>query len=179
MMYGKMQALFDLLGRFSHPLLVIGGHALSAHGVVRQTVDVDCLIAVENRQAFDVHLRAGGFERQGETENFARYSHPSDIMPDVDVLFVDASTFDKLHAGGILLQRGPIKLQAPTLPHLIALKLHAIRNNPAREAGDLGDIARLLQANPGVVSASELSALCTQFGAPGIEAKLQALHSAP
>ena len=160
-------------------MLVIGGHALAAHGVARQTVDVDCLIAVENRQAFDAHLRDGGFERQGETENFARYSHPSDIVPDVDVLFVDASTFDKLHAGGIALQRGSIKLQAPTLPHLIALKLHAIRNNPAREAGDLGDIARLLRANPGVVSTSEIAALCTQFGPLGIEAKLQALQIAP
>ena len=174
-----MQALFDLLGRFSQPLLVIGGHALAAHGVARQTVDVDCLIAVENRQAFDVHLRGGGFERQGETENFARYTHPSDLVPDVDVLFVDASTFDKLHAGNILLQRGSTKLQAPALPHLIALKLHAIRNNPAREAGDLGDIARLLLANPGVVSASELATLCTQFGPSGIEVKLHALDTAP
>jgi len=174
-----MQALFDLLDRFSRPLLVIGGHALAAHGVARQTVDVDCLIAVENRQALDAHLRGGGFERQGETENFARYSHPSGFVPDVDVLFVDASTFDKLHVGGIPLQRGPTKLQAPALPHLIALKLHAIRNNPAREAGDLGDIARLLHANPGALSESELTALCTRFGPPGMETKLQALHSVP
>ena len=171
--------MFDLLGRFSHPLLVIGGHALAAHGVARQTVDVDCLIAVENRQALDAHLRIGGFERRGETENFARYSHPSDLVPDVDVLFVDASTFDKLHVGGIPLQRGSTKLQAPALPHLIALKLHAIRNNSAREAGDLGDIARLLRANPGALSSRELVALCTQFGPPGIETKLQTLHIAP
>lgn len=160
-------------------MLVIGGHALAAHGVVRQTVDVDCLIAVENRRALDAHLRGGGFERTGETDNFARYSHPSDLVPDVDVLFVDAPTFDKLHVGGIPLQRGSTKLQAPALPHLIALKLHAIRNNPAREAGDLGDIARLLRANPGALSASELAALCTQFGPPGIEIKLQALNIAP
>ena len=174
-----MQVLFDLLGCFSHPLLVIGGHALAAHGVARQTVDVDCLIAVENREALDTHLRGGGFDRTGETENFARYRHPTDIVPDVDVLFVDASTFDKLHVGGIPLQRGPTILRAPALSHLIALKLHAMRNNPAREAGDLGDIARLLHVNPGAISPSELAALCTQFGPPGMEAKLQALHIAP
>ena len=174
-----MQVLFDLLGRFSHPLLVIGGHALAAHGVARQTVDVDCLIAVENRQLLDAHLCGGGFKQTGETENFARYSHPSDLVPDVDVLFVDASTFDKLHVGVIPLQRGQAILQAPALPHLIALKLHAIRNNPAREAGDLGDIARLLNANPGAISANELAALCTQFGPPGIDAKLQALRISP
>lgn len=160
-------------------MLVIGGHALAAHGVARQTVDVDCLIAIENRQALDAHLLGGGFERLGETENFARYSHPSDLVPDVDVLFVDAVTFDKLRVGGIPLQRGSAKLQAPALPHLIALKLHAIRNNPAREAGDLGDIARLLRANPSAISTTELVALCTQFGPPGIEAKLQALERFP
>ena len=159
-------------------MLVIGGHALAAHGVARQTVDVDCLVAVENRQTLDAHLRGGGFERMGETENFARYSHPSDLVPDVDVLFVDTPTFDKLHVDYIPLQRGSAKLQAPSLPHLIALKLHAIRNNPAREAGDLGDIARLLRANPGAISASELTALCKQFGPPGMDAKLQALHIA-
>jgi predicted nucleotidyltransferase len=174
-----MQVLFDLLGRFSHPLLVIGGHALAAHGVARQTMDVDCLITVENRQALDAHLRGGGLKRVGETENFARYSHPSDLVPDIDVLFVDASTFQKLHADRVPLQRGQTKLQTPALPHLIALKLHAIRNNPAREAGDLGDIARLLHANPGAISTSELAALCAQFGPPGIEAKLQALPIAP
>ncbi len=175
----EMQALFDLLSRFSHPLLVIGGHALAAHGVARQTVDVDCLIAVENREVLDAHLRGGGFERAGETENFARYRHPSAFVPDVDVLFVDASTFNKLHSGGIPLQKGQTALQAPALPHLIALKLHGIRNNPAREAGDLGDVARLLQANPGIISANDLTALCLQFGPPGIESKLQSLHIEP
>ena len=86
---------------------------------------------------------------------------------------------DKLHVGGIPLQRGSTKLHAAALPHLIALKLHAIRNNPAREAGDLGDIARLLRANPGALSARELAALCTQVGPSGIETKLQTLHIAP
>jgi predicted nucleotidyltransferase len=174
-----MQALFDLLGRFSQPLLIVGGHALAAHGVARQTVDVDCLVAVENRKTFDAHLCGGGFVRLSETDNFARYSHPSDLVPDVDVLFVDASTFDKLNANGVPLQRGSVKLQAPALPHLIALKLHAIRNNPAREAGDLGDIARLLRANPDVVSQSELAMLCAQFGSLEVAAKLQSLQTAP
>ena len=131
-----MQALFDLLGRFPQPLLVIGGHALAAHGVARQTVDVD-------------------------------------------LLFVDAPTFDRLESGGVPLQRGRVTLHAPALPHLIALKLHAIRNNPAREAGDLGDIARLLHANREAIAANELAALCEQFGPPGINAKLQTLLAAP
>ena len=172
-----MQPLFDLISRFERPLLIIGGHALTAHGVVRQTVDLDCLIAVENRQTLDQHLRDGGFVQASITENFARYTHPSDMVPDVDVLFVDASTFEKLLANATHLHRGQVELQVPALPHLIALKLHAIRNNPAREAGDLGDIVRLLAANPSVVSSEELSVICKRFGPEGIEAKLKAIPS--
>ncbi len=171
----EMQPLFDLLGRFPHSLLVIGGHALAVHGVARQTVDVDCLIAAENRQALDAHLRGGGFKRLAETDNFARYNHPSELVPDIDVLFVDAATFEKLHVRGVPLQRGQTTLEVPALAHLIALKLHAIRNNPTREAGDLGDITKLLRANPGAISASELDALCARFGPPGTAPKLQAL----
>lgn len=173
-----MQALFDLLGRFSEPLLVIGGHSLSAHGLSRQTVDVDCLITSENREMLNAHLRSGGFELIGETENFARFAHPSNLVPDVDVLFVDTSTFKKLHIGGIAMQRGPVTLRVPSLPHLIALKLHAIRNNPAREARDLGDITELLRANPGKVSTEELTSLCSQFATTEISEKLKSLQSA-
>jgi len=174
-----MQALFDLIGRFAHPLLVIGGHALAAHGVARQTVDVDCLIAVEHRPALDEHLCGGGFERGAETDNFARYVHRSRMVPDVDVLFVDAPTFERLQAGASPMRRGEAALRVPSLPDLIALKLHAIRNQPAREVGDLGDIARLLAANPGKVSKEGLGSLCQRFGPAGIENKLQSILTAP
>ena len=172
-----MQALFDLISRFERPLLIIGGHALTVHGVMRQTVDLDCLIAVENRDAFDNHLRGGGFTQVSATENFARYTHQSDMAPDVDILFVDAPTLEKLLASATPLHRGEVELQVPSLPHLIALKLHAIRNNPAREAGDLGDIVRLLAANPRAVCAEELAAICQRFGPEGIEAKLQLIRN--
>ena len=173
-----MQALFDLISRFERPLLIIGGHALSAHGVVRQTVDLDCMIAVENRDAFDKHLRDGGFTQVSATENFARYTHQSDMAPDVDILFVDAPTLEKLLASATPLHRGEVELQVPALPHLIALKLHAIRNNPARQAGDLGDIVRLLAANPGAVPAEELATICQRFGPEGIVDKLGAIQNA-
>lgn len=163
-----MQALFDLLSRFGQPLLLIGGHALAAHGVPRQTVDVDCIVALENREAISRHVRGGGFELIHETENFNRYAHPSPMVPDLDLLFVEGPTFDKLQAQSI--QTGRIRV--PALPHLIALKLHAIRNNPTRELRDLGDIQRLLAANPGIISNEELNDLCRRFGPPGIEAKL-------
>ncbi len=171
-----MQALFELLARFPQPLLIIGGHALAAHGVARQTVDVDCLVAMQSREGLDTHLRQGGFQSAGESENFARYTHPSDFISDIDLLFVNAATFEKLQAGSLPLEKAGVTLRAPALSHLIALKLHAIRNAPSREVGDLGDIARLLQANPGAIAPEELAALCEQFGPPGIFSRLEITH---
>ena len=46
-----MQALFDLLAASQRPLLVVGGHALTAYSVVRQTIDVDCLVAADDINA--------------------------------------------------------------------------------------------------------------------------------
>ena len=170
-----MQAVFDLLARCQRPLLIIGGHALDAHGVSRQTADVDCLIASGDRAVLDELLRGGGFSLTGGTENFARYAHKSPLLPEVDVLFVDAATFAKLHPAAIPFRNNKQGLRVPALAHLVALKLHAIRNNPLREARDLGDIAELLRVNPGSVSSAELAALCDQFGPPGIEARLKSL----
>lgn len=172
-----MQAVFDLLARSQRPLLIIGGHALEAHGVSRQTADVDCLIAAEDRAALGELLHSGGFTLVGETENFARYEHQSPLLPDVDVLLVDATTLEKLLPAAVPIHGSREGLRTPALAHLIALKLHAIRNNPLREARDLGDIAELLRANPKSIPSEELAALCSQFGPAGIEAKLKFLRS--
>lgn len=157
-----MRALFDLLSRC--PVLVIGGHALAVHGVARQTMDVDCIAAAEDRDAIDERLRGGCFTQVHQTENFTRYTHSSPMVPDVDLLLVDGPTFSKLQAGSI--QSGGFRV--PSLAHLIALKLHAIRNSPERELRDLADIQRLLEANPDKVSKEELAELCRRFGPPGV-----------
>ena len=167
-----MQEIFDLLARCDCPLLVIGGHGIEAHGVSRQTLDVDCLIATEDRDAFDAALGRGGYRSINDSENFARYSHESPIIPDVDVLFVDRETFVKLSIGSVALRRGNHRFQVPGLANVIALKLHAVRNNPSREARDLGDIVELLRANPGLIAVDELKELCDRFGPPDIYAKL-------
>ena len=171
-----MHAIFELLERSPRPLLIIGGHALAVHGVARQTMDVDCMITAEDAPALEAHLRTAGFSPLGQTQLMAQYAHPSDLIPDIDVLFVDASTFAKLHAEAIPLRPDSTRLRAPSLAHFIALKLHAVRNQPSREASDFGDIARLLQANPDALDADEFATLCAQFGPSDAATKLQALR---
>jgi hypothetical protein len=170
-----MQAAFDLLASCRRPCLIVGGHALAAHGVIRQTIDIDCLIAVQDQPLFEATLTAGGYQMAARTENFARFASKSSNLPEIDILFVDASTFKKLQQGSISLRRGKHEFRVPGLFQLIALKLHAIRNEPRREMRDLPDITELLRLNPGRISADELSELCDKFGPSGIGTRLQRL----
>jgi len=69
-------------------------------------------------------------------------------LPPVDLMLVDAGTFSKLfaapHSG--VLENQPISV--PALPHLIALKLHALRHGHAeRQFRDLGDVVELIRVN--------------------------------
>ncbi len=170
-----MQAVFDLLARSSRPFLIVGGHALAAHGLIRQTIDIDCLIIAEDQEAFGANVISGGYTMTARTENFARYAHESTQMPEIDVLFVDQNTFRKLEHEAIQLHRGQGEFRVPGLAQLIALKLHAIRNQPHRLARDLFDIAELLRLNPGKLTEADLGHLCEKFGPPGIRAKLAEL----
>jgi hypothetical protein len=149
------------------PVLVIGGQALPAYGVVRQTVDLDCLVADEDLERLDALLRQGGFRVEERTAIFSRYRHPDPLEGDVDLLAVDRETMDAMYGRGRELRLDAISLRVPSLPHLIALKLHAARNDPRRFLRDLADIADLRRANPDLVSTDELRGLCERYGPPG------------
>ena len=153
-------------------ILVIGAHALAELGVPRQTFDLDLMIADSDRDSLSDILASQGYTTIAETENFQRHSHPEPSHIDVDVLFVDSSTFEKLTTDSTHLSGNP-NLRVPSIPHFIALKLHAILNNPKREARDLGDITELLRANPGSVSPAQLEEICRTHGPEGVYFRLK------
>lgn len=170
-----MREVFDLLARIQQrrniDLLIIGGWALQAHQFTRFTADVDCMTAVENEASLSEDLARAGFECFDEKPAFRRYRHRLDPFMILDVMRVDAVTFAKMAAAAKEFAFIGIKLRAPALPHLIALKLHAARHEHRTEK-DLQDVEALLKANPGVVSAAELRRICDQHGSPELAARL-------
>jgi len=129
------------------PLLLIGGHAVNAYGYSRTTLDVDMLIAVETFPDWRPVLESLGYKWMGQTENFARLDPPRDGPPllPVDVMFVSPETFAKLHAERVDLAFGDAVLPVPKPLHLVALKLHAMRNGERFKKGkDLPDILNLI-----------------------------------
>jgi Nucleotidyl transferase AbiEii toxin, Type IV TA system len=148
--------------------LLIGGWALEAYGFARQTVDLDCLVADPDSPKLDSFLRAAGFTQIAQTENFRRYRHAD--FGYLDVLLVDVTTFEKIYAASQPFRVGRVVLKVPSLPHFIALKLHATKNAPAREMRELADIEQI--ARHGQIAKDEMEQLCAQFGPPNIWTKL-------
>jgi hypothetical protein len=154
--------------------LLIGGHALQAYGVTRQTLDIDMLVSEGRAEAARAILEQHGYGVMARSPIFARHRHPSPTLPDVDILYVDEETATKMLRHPRELSLAGTVCLVPTLSHLLALKLHAIRNNAAREPRDFADIVELLRANPGECESDELRRLCTTYGPAGLWDKLEA-----
>ena len=163
------KALEDLAGRG----LLVGGLALQQYAVVRHTLDVDCLICDADRDKIVEVFEKEEFAVTAETESFVRLRHGSVHMMDLDLLLVDAETLSEMLRESLPVSIGPRDLRVPCLAHLIALKLHAVRNDPKRELRDLSDIVDLLRANPDVVTSEELERLSIKYGPDGALEKIR------
>lgn len=154
--------------------ILIGGHALQELGVPRQTMDVDCLLAEKDRDAFDTLIRKLGWREMAHTENFTRYADPSGRQAEVDTLLVDGATMTRLieNSREVALTNGS-RVRVPGLADFVALKLHAMKNQPRRDARDFADVLDALRANPGKVDDADLSRICTRYGPEGVYERLK------
>lgn len=130
------------------PFLVIGGNAVNVYGYDRKTMDLDLLVREDDRRAWDGLITSLGYRAHQIARVFHMYNPVAGGLPPVDLMLVDSSTFSKLfaapHSG--VLENQPVSV--PALPHLIALKLHALRHgHPERQFRDLGDVVQLVRAN--------------------------------
>jgi hypothetical protein len=171
--HSALHLLKEISVKSGIPVLLIGAYALQAYGVIRQTLDVDILISEADASAVDAGLRCAGYSEVVRSEIFARYRHSSVEMADVDVLYVDSETAKRIAREASEYPLAETTCLVPTLSHLLALKLHAIRNNPRRESRDFADILELIRANPRDISKDELHGLCVRYGPEGIWEKLE------
>jgi hypothetical protein len=130
------------------PVLVIGGHAVNAYGYVRTTLDADFLVCADDLPAWRMVFESFGYRWRGQTDAFAKLDPPDTESPalPVDIMLVSRETFLKLMDGQRELEFGPTRLLVPHPLHLIALKLHAMKNDERRRLGkDLPDILQLIR----------------------------------
>jgi hypothetical protein len=129
------------------PFLVIGGLAVIAHGYPRDTVDLDYLVRRSGRESWQSALARLGYKVAHEHDNFAQFtSEPGGT--DVDLMFVNDSTFDAMFGASLSQDTGLSQARFPSLEHLVALKLHVLKQQLRhRMLKDMDDVINLLLAN--------------------------------
>jgi predicted nucleotidyltransferase len=158
--------------------LVMGGHAINAHGYERQTADVDILVRSKDREAWKTLLSSLGYRVFHEQDTFMQFSAPEAGAWPVDLMFVNEQTFSKMLAESIEVTMKGTGVKIPSVEHLIALKLHALKyTNPRRELKDLLDVVSLLEANKIDPNGGKFKELCERYGTQKIQNKIIAASS--
>ncbi len=146
--------------------LIVGGNAVNAHGYQRTTFDIDVAIPETERNTWQSELEAIGYRIYFETESFLRFkAKDGDFFFPVDLMMLNTDTYSKLEKSSEMRSFGNIDLPVPSPLHLIAMKLHALRQ-PARalEGKDLPDIFGLIRTRGIDVQSEEFQLILEKYG---------------
>lgn len=153
--------------------VLIGGFAVNYYKVARHTADVDFLITKDDFAKISELLKKAGYRPYAIEEVFARFATKGPYLMDLDFMFIDKDTLDKIVKKGRKISIAEQEFMIPSLDHLIALKLHSIKYNPKiRENKDLPDIISLIRINKVSYKSSEFRQLCDKYGTKEIYDKI-------
>ena len=169
----SIRSLITKLQQEGLEIIVGGGLAVNAHGFARLTTDADLIVRKDDREKALVVLSNLGFVEKGTTNVSTRLSHSSYLVPFVDLLWTEAVTFQIFLEGAVSIYPS---CKTISLPHLIAMKIHAIAQNAERFAKDSEDIRWLLKYNPTQISLQDYQNLLDRFASDGRKEYLLALH---
>lgn len=163
-----LQTLGEALSAGSCQALVIGGFSLEAYGFQRATHDIDLLVGTDNVEAIQNLLKFLGYQEIGRNEICARFAHTDTMLFPVDLLFISNATWDKMWSAheSAIIEGIPLGVPAPA--HTIALKLHAMSNDPKGRQNDFADIIRILTHRPDALGPDELKSLCSRYAPEGV-----------
>ena len=122
-----IERLTSEAGKRGLEFLLIGGHAVNAHGYERTTLDFDFMVRAADLEVWKAVLSGLGYHPIHETKAFAQFEPVGGDGFRIDLMLVDAPTFVKLIAGSELVTYGGCRIRVAGVLHLIALKLHATR----------------------------------------------------
>ncbi len=146
------------------PFLLIGGHAINAYGISRQTGDIDLLV---QRSAKDkwLELMARLHYQSGQSDDrFARFKPNVLAAWPIDLMFVDDVTFSKMFSESRDLDFGLVTVKVASPKHLIILKIHSLKHyQEHRFPKDYSDLIALIKKGGLELSNNELKSLCEKY----------------
>ena len=146
------------------PFVVIGGHAVNAYGISRQTGDLD-LVVQRNRKAQWLTLMEKLHYQKGQDDHrFARFRPDTLTAWPIDLMFVDDETFAKFLEQAEEKDFGPTVALVASARHLCTLKLHALKHyQQHRFAKDYADLIALVRGGLAGLSLADLEELCRRY----------------
>lgn len=173
----RQHSVFHLIAKLSNKAgiscVLIGGFAVNYYKLTRQTADVDFLITKEDFDRIADDLENEGFKLDCIENVFARFKGNRFYLMDVDFMFVDKDTLNKIIKDGKEITIEHQKFTVPSLNTLIALKLHAIKyNQKIREYKDLPDVINLIRINKIDYKSNKFRAMCLKYGTQGLYKKI-------
>ena len=153
--------------------LVIGGLAVNHYGFSRETGDLDLLVSQPDRAGWLKFFSGLGYKIYNDGGNFIQFSQPEQSAWPVDLMLVQEKTFAPIFGGSQDANFYGIETRVPSLHHLLALKLHALKNTRFhRFLKDFLDVENLMQINRLDVKSESIRELFLKYGTPDLYEKI-------
>jgi len=146
------------------PFVVIGGHAVNAYGLSRQTGDLDLIVPLTAKGLWLELMNKLRYRKGQDDDRFTRFRPEHLTAWPIDLMFVDDGTFAKIWEAGDEKDYGAVPAKVASARHLAILKMHALKHyQEHRYARDYNDLIGLLRSGETGISAGELSELCLKY----------------
>ncbi|HVU26559.1 MAG TPA: nucleotidyl transferase AbiEii/AbiGii toxin family protein [Verrucomicrobiae bacterium] len=153
--------------------LVIGGLAVNYYGYSRDTADLDFFISQSERAEWMKMLADFGYAGYHDGGNFIQYAALDQNAWPVDLMLVQEKTFAPIFDASCAAEFFGIETKVPSLEHLIALKLHALKNTRMnRFLKDFLDVENLIFINQLDIKSPKMRDLFDKYGTQDLYEKI-------
>ncbi len=143
--------------------MVIGGWAVAAHGHTRSTYDVDFMVSKADREAWRIRVDEAGLACFSEQEQFAQFTQSDG--DGFDLMFTAPETFEQMWPLSKEYDFNGTVARVPCLDHMLALKLHAIKQAlPHRTSQDMEDVELMIIRNDVDLKSARYKELFLKYG---------------
>jgi hypothetical protein len=156
--------------------VLVGGNAVNLHSYFRTTFDVDLLVRETDCERWLSYFRERGYTPIHRTANFIRLrfaADPTGALP-VDLMLADAHTFATVKGASQRCDIGNgLSLAIPSVLHLIAMKLHALRSPLRCNNGvDLQDVKYLIKKAKIDTSGKEFTDIAERYATDAVRTRI-------
>jgi hypothetical protein len=158
--------------------LLIGGHALNAHGIMRATGDIDLMVEARDSAFWTGLLEKLGYEIFHQSSAFMQSKSKDLAAWPIDLMLVDTETLDKASNDSMTTDVFGPSLPVASVASLIAMKLHALKFVDAvRALKDQSDLFALLELSGMTVHSEAFRQLSERYGTLEIYERLAAIKN--